>query len=133
MTPPAKADVGGSSGKLGLEVESVPCYIRVLSSVLSTGYTHSTESDRISSASWSSVPRECHRSAHPPDRIDEVIVVENPQGIYTGYARVCALLPIDPPEVDTFVLKWVMQGTHVRREELARGTIEVDRLSSALA
>jgi hypothetical protein len=64
-----------------------------------------------------------------PDRVEEMVVVQHPQRVDTGDLGVRALLPVDPPEIDAFVLKRVGEGVEVRGEEGAVGAVERDGLA----
>ena len=55
-------------------------------------------------------------------------VVEHPQRVDALDARVGALLPVEPPEVDALVLERVVEDLEVGVEERAVGDVERDRL-----
>lgn len=58
-----------------------------------------------------------------------MVVVQHPQRVHTGDLGVRALLPVDPPEIDAFVLERVGEGVEVRGEEGAVGAVEGDGLA----
>jgi hypothetical protein len=55
-------------------------------------------------------------------------VVQHPQWVNTLDFRVGTLLPIQPPEITSFVFQWVVQLFEVFGKELLVGTFEWNRL-----
>src|SRR5204862_2194436 len=94
MAPPAVADVRRGRGELGLEVQRRPGDVRV-----------AREADRVAVAARAGVAREGERAAPLAAGVEVVEVVEHPQRVDALDARVLALLPVEPPEVDPLRLE----------------------------
>ena len=60
-------------------------------------------------------------------KIVVVEVIEPEQGVQTGCAGLCALLPVHPPEINTLVLKRMVEIFKIRVCESGVGNIKVNR------
>jgi hypothetical protein len=117
VAPPAVADVRRRGGELGLEVQRRPRDVRV-----------AREPDRVAVAAGPRVARERERPPAVAPGVEEVEVVEHPQRVDPVDARVGALLPVEPPEVDALLLERVVHNLEVGAQELRVGDVERDRL-----
>lgn len=144
MTPLSVANVAGRSGEFRLERKTVPCHVCILTyqhrcfccTIIWHSVdisTHTREPDWISVTSRTRVPRERESSIASPCLVDEMVVVQDPQRVDTLDFRVRALLPIQPPEVNSLIFERVMQCLEVFLEELLVGTLERDRLGGVSA
>jgi hypothetical protein len=57
-------------------------------------------------------------------------MVKHPHGVHTFFSRESALLPIDPPEINTFIFEWVMDLLKVGFEECSISRVEEDGLGN---
>ncbi len=64
-----------------------------------------------------------------PPRIEEMKMVQHPKRVYSWDLRVSPLLPIEPPEIDPFVLEGMGEDVEVSVHEDFVGAVEEDRLS----
>lgn len=55
-------------------------------------------------------------------------MIQNPEWIDPGRFGDLTLLPVHPPEIDSFILERVMHGLEVCIEECAVGGVEYHRL-----
>jgi hypothetical protein len=133
MGPPSVTNISRGSSELGLEGESTPKNLGVL--VISIAMklmkaTYTGETNRVSLISRTSKPRKCHPSLESPLGVHKVIMIQHPHGINSLSSSKVSLLPINPPKVNTFIFKGMMNFGKVRFKELSIGRIKQNSLSS---
>ena len=139
--PPVVADIGGCGRELGLEAQGVPGGDRVpgeadgravTRGVGEAGEGHGTAArggaggigpGRVGRAGSTIGIR-----ALAPG-VQVVHVIEHPQGIQSRDVGVTALLPVEPPEVDTLVLQGMVGVLQVGGREVLVADVEGDGLA----
>ena len=110
VTPPAEAHVGGGGGEVRQRGQCRPAAECI-----------AAEADRIAMIPEAAPAAEDQRALAPASRVGEVQMVEPGERIHPGEVAACALLPVDPPEIDALLFKRVMQQREVVLGKLAVG------------
>ena len=120
VAPPTIGDVGRRSRHVGLEGQRRPGDDRI------TG-----KADGVAVVAQPAPAREDERPLALAGQVVEVQVIEPPQRVQPGHARVRALLPVHPPEVDAHPFQGVVQHLEISVGEARVGDVERDRLPGA--
>ncbi len=118
VTPPTICHIAGCSGEIRLESQAFPIGHRV------TGKTEripvSTITTPAGEDKWSSV--------EISSQVIEMQMVQPPKRVKTRQSGFYALLPIDPPEINTHRFVWVVQDFKVGFRKISVSNLEFNRL-----
>lgn len=131
MRPLTISDITSRSSEFRLELQTSPRHNGILlisSPHQVTELTHTREPNRVPMTSRPSVPRKGKPPIPLPARIKEMIMVQYPKRVHALDFGMRTLLPIKPPEIDTFIFEWVMEEFQVFIKEFLVGTFEWDWL-----
>jgi hypothetical protein len=132
MGPPSVTNISRGSSDLGLEGEGTPKNLGVLDISIANKpekVTYTGEPYGVPLTSRTSKPRECHPSLESPLGVHKVIMIQHPHGVNSLSSSKVSLLPINPPKVNTFIFKGMMNFGKIRFKELSIGRIKQDGLT----
>ena len=116
VAPPSITDVTGCAGKIRLEVQAVPGNNSV------TGKSH-----RIPMTSHTGISGKCQRSAAFPAAVQIMIMIQHPKRIKPRNFCHSTLLPVQPPEVYTFLFQRMMKILQINLHKMRIRRIKLYR------
>jgi hypothetical protein len=115
VAPPPVADIGGRRGKIRLESQRLPGHDRVAG-----------KADGVAMVAQPAPPGKDEGSFFLSPQVIEMEVIEPPERIQSRQTAVCALLPVQPPKIDTDFFLGVVKKLEISRGEVRIGDVKGD-------
>ena len=117
MAPPSITDICRIHCKIRLKIQRLPGDNRIPG-----------KPNRIAVTSRPGITRKRHRPLPALCIIQKMIMIQYPKRIKPLYLTVRSLLPVNPPEVHTFLFPWMMQISKIILNKLRVSQITVHRI-----